>query len=161
MSIMNESSHSMIPVVLLPKISASVNDSDQISLRCRYKTTVLMHNEQAGKAPKLLIPFPYKLLGICLFVDNIGIINMSIFSKLVIALIRSYQILLSPDHSFWAKSLDRPPYCKHIPSCSDYGVQAVEKHGGLKGSWLAIKRIGRCNPWSKGGYDPVPDKKGK
>lgn len=46
--------------------------------------------------------------------------------------------------------------CKYYPSCSAYGLEAVQVHGALRGSWLAAQRIVRCNPWSSGGYDPVP-----
>ncbi len=46
--------------------------------------------------------------------------------------------------------------CKYYPSCSAYGLEAVRVHGALKGSWLTASRIARCNPWSHGGYDPVP-----
>jgi uncharacterized protein len=49
-----------------------------------------------------------------------------------------------------------PPSCRFMPSCSHYGYEAIEKYGVLKGSWLAVKRIGRCHPFSPGGYDPVP-----
>ncbi|NTU63717.1 MAG: membrane protein insertion efficiency factor YidD [Chloroflexi bacterium] len=49
-----------------------------------------------------------------------------------------------------------PSSCRFYPSCSEYGVQAVQKYGAFKGSWLAIKRIGRCQPFHPGGYDPVP-----
>ena len=48
--------------------------------------------------------------------------------------------------------------CKYIPSCSNYGIEAIIKYGSIKGSYLTIKRIFRCNPFSKGGYDPVPCK---
>lgn len=48
--------------------------------------------------------------------------------------------------------------CKHYPSCSHYGIEALNRHGALKGSILTIARLIRCNPWSYGGYDPVPDK---
>ena len=48
------------------------------------------------------------------------------------------------------------PTCKYIPTCSEYGIQAIEKYGALKGGILTIWRIIRCNPFSKGGYDPVP-----
>lgn len=46
--------------------------------------------------------------------------------------------------------------CKYYPSCSAYGLEALETHGAFKGSWLTIRRIVRCNPWSKGGFDYVP-----
>jgi uncharacterized protein len=49
-----------------------------------------------------------------------------------------------------------PSSCRFYPSCSEYGVQAIQKHGIFKGSWLTIKRIGRCQPFHPGGYDPVP-----
>lgn len=48
-----------------------------------------------------------------------------------------------------------PPSCKYYPTCSQYGLEAVEKYGAVKGGFLALKRILRCNPFSKGGYDPV------
>ncbi len=47
-------------------------------------------------------------------------------------------------------------YCKYFPTCSEYALIAIEKYGAIKGSYLTIKRIIRCNPMSKGGYDPVP-----
>ena len=62
-------------------------------------------------------------------------------------LIRIYQMTLS-------KVL--PASCRFIPSCSEYGYQAIAKHGLLKGGWLAVKRIARCHPLNPGGYDPVP-----
>ncbi len=72
--------------------------------------------------------------------------------KLLLKLIRFYQTKISP-HT--------PPACKYYPTCSQYGYEAIEKFGVLKGSALAIWRILRCNPFSKGGYDPVPQKKQK
>jgi hypothetical protein len=50
----------------------------------------------------------------------------------------------------------KPSSCIYIPTCSEYAVQAVEKYGTLKGGWLAVKRVLRCNPFFKGGHDPVP-----
>lgn len=49
-----------------------------------------------------------------------------------------------------------PPSCRFEPSCSHYGYEAISKYGAIKGSWMAVKRIARCNPWNPGGYDPVP-----
>lgn len=49
-----------------------------------------------------------------------------------------------------------PPACRFTPTCSHYAVEAIKKHGPLKGVWLAVKRIARCNPWGGSGYDPVP-----
>jgi putative membrane protein insertion efficiency factor len=53
----------------------------------------------------------------------------------------------------------RPSPCRHVPSCSTYAVEALQIHGALRGSWLAAKRIARCQPWGTQGYDPVPDRK--
>ncbi len=78
--------------------------------------------------------------------------------KILLFLFRQYQRFFSPDHSLWAKAMNRPPYCRYYPSCSDYAVQAITEYGSIKGSWLATKRIARCHPWSKGGYDPIPKK---
>lgn len=49
-----------------------------------------------------------------------------------------------------------PPRCRYTPTCSQYALDAVKKHGVIKGGWLAIKRILRCHPWGGSGYDPVP-----
>ena len=75
------------------------------------------------------------------------------FQNTIIKIVKQYQKYLSPDHSFWAKN--NPPYCQHIPSCSEYMIEAVEKKGAIKGSIKGVFRIMRCMPWSKGGYDPV------
>ena len=64
-------------------------------------------------------------------------------------LIRFYQVCLSP--------LKGGPSCRFTPTCSQYALEAIEKYGALKGGWLALKRILRCHPFHKGGYDPVPD----
>lgn len=70
--------------------------------------------------------------------------------KLLILCIRGYQKYLSPLKS---------NHCKYTPTCSQYAIEALEKHGLIKGIMLAVWRILRCNPFSKGGYDPVPEKK--
>ncbi len=49
-----------------------------------------------------------------------------------------------------------PPSCRYLPTCSAYAIEAVEKHGAIKGGWLAAKRLLRCHPWGGSGYDPVP-----
>jgi len=81
--------------------------------------------------------------------------------KTLIYLIELYQKYLSPDHSLWAKSSNKPPYCKFTPSCSDYMKESIEKKWII--IWLIkwIWRILRCNPWNKWWYDPVVDKKKK
>lgn len=67
--------------------------------------------------------------------------------RLLIALLRTYQYAISP---FLGRR------CRYYPSCSEYAVEAVEKHGAIKGGWLGVKRVCRCHPWHPGGYDPVP-----
>jgi len=69
-------------------------------------------------------------------------------TKILIAMVRFYRRYLS--------GLKRYTHCKFRPTCSEYAIQALQKYGALKGSWLAIKRILRCNPFTEGGYDPVP-----
>jgi putative membrane protein insertion efficiency factor len=58
----------------------------------------------------------------------------------------------------WQRTFSQvlPPSCRFTPSCSQYGVEAIQKYGAVKGGWLTIKRIGRCHPFNPGGYDPVP-----
>jgi len=50
----------------------------------------------------------------------------------------------------------RPPVCRFGPTCSYYGIEAIDRHGAFKGTWLAIRRVGRCHPWGGSGWDPVP-----
>jgi len=66
---------------------------------------------------------------------------------LVLIPVRLYQILVSPL---------LPPACRYYPSCSHYMVEAVTKHGALKGVWYGLRRLFRCAPWGGHGYDPVP-----
>ncbi len=75
----------------------------------------------------------------------------SLIKKLLIFLIRTYQLTISPRFSNGA--------CRYVPTCSQYALEAIEIHGIFKGTLLAIRRILRCNPFFKGGYDPVPPKK--
>ena len=65
----------------------------------------------------------------------------------LIALVKGYRLLISP---MLGSS------CRFYPSCSTYSLEALQKHGAARGSWLAIRRIGRCHPFRPGGYDPVP-----
>lgn len=67
--------------------------------------------------------------------------------RILVTLIRVYQWLLSP---FLGQN------CRYHPSCSHYAVEAVERHGPVRGTWMALRRVGRCHPWHEGGYDPVP-----
>lgn len=61
--------------------------------------------------------------------------------------VRAYRLIFSP----WVGH-----NCRFQPTCSAYALQALEKHGGIKGSLLTLRRIGRCHPWGSSGYDPVP-----
>ena len=72
--------------------------------------------------------------------------------RVFIGMIRWYQRYISPLSG--AK-------CRYLPTCSQYAIEAIERFGAIKGGWLAIKRILRCNPWGGHGYDPVPEKKEK
>jgi putative membrane protein insertion efficiency factor len=65
----------------------------------------------------------------------------------LILLVRGYQRVLSPL---------KPPTCRFLPTCSAYTIEALQRHGAIKGGWLATRRICRCHPWGGHGYDPVP-----
>ncbi len=78
---------------------------------------------------------------------NIKLFFANLFKFFFICIIKIYQRLISP---FF------PSSCKFYPSCSEYGVKAIDKYGAIRGSFLTFKRILKCNPWSDGGYDPIP-----
>jgi putative membrane protein insertion efficiency factor len=68
-------------------------------------------------------------------------------TRILLAMIAGYRLLLSP---FLGQN------CRFYPTCSAYAAEAIERHGALRGSWLALKRIAKCHPWHPGGVDPVP-----
>jgi len=75
---------------------------------------------------------------------------MTVFRRLAVFIIRLYQWCLSPLLGV---------RCRFEPSCSHYAIEAIEAHGALKGSWLACKRLLRCHPFGRSGFDPVPRRK--
>lgn len=77
---------------------------------------------------------------------------MNWMSSVLIVPIRFYQRYISPL---------TPPACRFTPTCSQYAIEAIQEHGALKGSWLAVRRILRCHPWGGSGYDPVPKRQDK
>lgn len=68
--------------------------------------------------------------------------------------IRLYQRTLSPDHG-WLAAVFPAGCCRYVPTCSEYGIQALAAHGVLRGGWMTLRRIARCQPWARGGFDPV------
>jgi putative membrane protein insertion efficiency factor len=68
-------------------------------------------------------------------------------ANLLIGLVRFYCYAISP---YLGRS------CRFVPSCSEYAVDALKRHGAVRGLWLTMRRVGRCHPWHPGGYDPVP-----
>jgi len=68
-------------------------------------------------------------------------------ARLLVIFVRGYQLAISPL---------LPASCRYTPTCSQYAVEALQRHGAVKGSWLTVRRIGRCHPFRAGGYDPVP-----
>lgn len=67
--------------------------------------------------------------------------------QILIALIKLYRYAISPYLA---------PSCRYTPTCSSYAIEAIERHGIFRGSWLAMRRVSRCHPWHEAGYDPVP-----
>ncbi|HEX9055650.1 MAG TPA: membrane protein insertion efficiency factor YidD [Gemmatimonadales bacterium] len=65
----------------------------------------------------------------------------------LVVLIRAYQLVISPA---------LPPACRFTPTCSQYALEAIRRHGALRGSWLAVRRLARCHPFNPGGFDAVP-----
>lgn len=66
------------------------------------------------------------------------------------------RLLLGLIHLYRLTALVRTPRCRFLPTCSGYAVEALRTHGAFVGTWLAIRRVGRCHPWNPGGIDPVP-----
>lgn len=71
----------------------------------------------------------------------------TMIKKIILGLISLYRRFISPM---------TPPCCRFTPTCSQYAYEAIQKYGVIKGGWLGLKRLLRCHPFSKGGYDPVP-----
>jgi len=77
--------------------------------------------------------------------------NLMLMKYILIGLIKTYQLIPGPWHNM----------CRHTPTCSEYGIEAIKIHGSLKGSYLTFKRILKCNPFGSCGFDPVPERKKK
>jgi putative membrane protein insertion efficiency factor len=73
---------------------------------------------------------------------------MSLVARVLVGLIRAYQATISKI---------MPSRCRFYPSCSQYALEAVRRHGALRGGWLGVRRVARCHPFHPGGIDPVPD----
>lgn len=72
-------------------------------------------------------------------------------ARVLMATLRGYRRFVSPL---------LPPACRFEPTCSEYTLEAVRRHGAARGAWLGVRRLARCHPWHPGGYDPVPDRSG-
>ena len=80
---------------------------------------------------------------------------MNLIQHILILGVRVYRWTLSPAKVFLFGPLGQ---CRFTPSCSEYALEAIGRHGALAGGWLAFKRLGRCHPWGDCGHDPVPEK---
>lgn len=76
--------------------------------------------------------------------------NSRMSGRILAGLVRVYQLVLSPVMA---------PNCRHLPTCSDYAIEALREHGVLKGGWLSVRRIARCHPFGTSGFDPVPERR--
>ena len=76
--------------------------------------------------------------------------NSRMSGRILASLVRVYQLVLSPVMA---------PNCRHLPTCSDYAIEALREHGVLKGGWLSVRRIARCHPFGTSGFDPVPERR--
>jgi len=83
------------------------------------------------------------------FFQNIVELFSRIFKRVLIVLVRFYQLAISPLIA---------NHCRFEPTCSRYAIIAIERHGVFKGGWMAVRRIGRCRPGVAGGWDPVPER---
>jgi putative membrane protein insertion efficiency factor len=75
-----------------------------------------------------------------------------VVTLVLVGVVKFYKLAISP----WT-----PSSCRHVPTCSSYAVEALQKHGPVKGLWLSVKRLSKCHPWGTHGYDPVPETKTK
>ena len=73
---------------------------------------------------------------------------MSLFARCLVGIVHAYRLIISPY---------LPASCRYHPTCSAYALEAIRCHGGLAGTWLALKRLLRCHPWGGSGADPVPE----
>jgi uncharacterized protein len=78
---------------------------------------------------------------------------LNLGQHILILLVRAYRLVLSPAKTVFLGPAAR---CRFTPSCSEYALDALRRHGALRGSWLALRRLARCHPWNEGGPDPVP-----
>ena len=101
----------------------------------------------AGRVTLALLAFLLVSGTVLTLVDRVRGARRSTAARIALAGVGAYQRWISPS---------RPPVCRFTPSCSAYGVTAVERHGALRGGWLTTRRLLRCGPWHPGGHDPVP-----